>query len=126
VRAGAVQKADGGKLVPIKRYFVPDAVNDRVLIGLELGLTRLVETIAFNSVPANSNASRFQRFVEGPVSRAGDLDVARDVLQAMLANFSGNIDDYLSTLDRTQKRPTASSAGSVQAGVGLYYYEEER
>ncbi len=127
LRAGAVRAINGGRLIPIKRYFVPDSANERVIIGLELGLTRLVETIAFNSHPANNAIRRFQRFVEGPVARAGDLRMAREVLQAMLANFSGNVDDYLSSLSKTSKKKRVSRrpSSAKQAGVGLYYFEED-
>ena len=110
--------------MPVKRYFVPDSADDRVIIGLELGLTRLAETIAFNCDPSHRHSTRFQRFVEGPVARSADLKAAREALQAMLAKFSGNVDDFLSSLENSAI-PRKSAKKSVQAGVGLYYYEDE-
>lgn len=127
IRAGAIQVVEQDLLAPTKRYFVPDALNDRVIIGLELGLTRLVETIAFNSDPANSGTARFQRFVEGPIARVADLRLAREGIQAMLANFSGNIDDYLTSFDRSKNKARGKGRlpKTVQTGVGLYYFEED-
>lgn len=124
IRAGAIRATSAGKFIPIKRYFVPDSASDRVIIGLELGLTRLAETIAFNSNPTHAAATRFQRFVEGPISRPADLKIAREALQAMLAKFSGNVDDYLSSMDRSQG-PGRNKRKAIQAGIGLYYYEDE-
>ena len=50
-----------------------DSADEKIIVGLELGLRRLAETIAYNSDREKRGAIRFQRFVEGPQIRTDDL-----------------------------------------------------
>ena len=121
LRAGAVRRVDRSRLVPAKRYFVPDSADERVLVGLELGLRRLAETIAFNSGKNGKGMPRFQRFVEGPLIPERELPRIRHELQETLSKISLQVDDHLSKA--TGEKKQLRNRG-VRAGVGIYYYDE--
>jgi hypothetical protein len=124
VRGGAVQIIDRDYLVPIKRHFVPDSADERVLVGLELGLRRLAETIAFNSDGENGGAKRFQRFAEGPLVNLRQLQRIRQSVQAKLQDCSVSFDDFLTKVASQTRRASTKQKGSIRFGVGLYYYDE--
>jgi hypothetical protein len=123
VRAGALQRLDRTHLVPIKRYFVPDSADDRILVGLELGLRRLAETVAFNSDRKNQSAPKFQRFVEGRKVSKKHLHLIRAHLHELLIQTSLSYDDVLASLPRAGVR---SDSEGVRVGIGLYYFDEEK
>jgi hypothetical protein len=124
VRAGAIRVIDRNHVVPVKRHFIPDTADERVLVGLELGLRRLAETIAFNSNIKNEGPKRFQRFVEGPPVKASQLRQAREMVQSLLAGFSVQLDDYLSALSTGNRQAAGAKPKGHRLGVGLYYYDE--
>lgn len=126
IRAGAIRRVDRSRLIPIKRFFVPDSADERVIVGLELGLRRLAETIAFNSDKQRQSVPRFQRFVEGQPISAREVPAIRKHVQDMLAGFSLAIDDYLSSKTRAGKGQRPLKRDASRVGVGLYYFDDTR
>ncbi len=124
LRGGAIRTIRGRNLMATKRYFVPDSADEKVLVGLELGLRRLAETVEFNSNPENFGASRFQRFVEGPQIRTGSLMEARKAVQSMLTTFSVRIDDCMASFGEVQPKHSRRNTRACRLGVGLYYFDE--
>jgi len=120
VRSGAVRRVDRTNLVPVKRHFVPDSVDERILVGLELGLRRLAETVAFNSAHQQEEL-RFQRFVEGELVSSREAQVLKERLHAMLVDMSVTLDDVISN---RRRRKSPMPERSVCLGVGLYYFQE--
>jgi hypothetical protein len=125
IRSGAARMIGGAKILATKRHFVPDSVNEKVLVGLELGLRRLAETIEFNSNPDNAQGNRFQRFIEGPKIQPRDLAEVRKEVYRLLTKFSVALDDsmtaYGTSVSTNQKKKIAKT---VQPGVGLYYFDD--
>lgn len=124
VRAGAVRTTDRNRLIPVKRHFVPDSADERMIVGIELGLRRLVETLVFNSDPNRRGHIRFQRVVEGPLIRVVDLADVRHRLHEFLGNFSLTVDDYLSSFETDKKRSSVAKSTAFRAGVGFYYFDD--
>jgi hypothetical protein len=120
IRAGAIRRVDRTYLVPVKRHFIPDSVDERILVGLELGLRRLAETVAFNS--EQDHELRFQRFVEGGKVPVNELAALKARVHAMLVDASLRFDSVLSAELPSEDR--SSNVGTVRVGVGLYYFEE--
>lgn len=127
LRAGAIQMVGSKGLVPLKRHFIPDAAVEKVVVGLELGLRRLAETVAFNSDPNREDVRRFQRFVESPLVTPRDARHLRTRIQEELLRFSEELDDLMTAQSRTYRARKVrlqhdSSPGRL--GVGIYYHED--
>lgn len=123
LRVAAVRRVERTGLVPTRRFFVPDSADERVVVGLELGLRRLADTIEYNSAPVN-RSPKFQRFVEGPSISAQYLPQVRLELERMLAEFSTQADDYLARVSSQLARKRLSARRKpILAGIGLYYFD---
>lgn len=124
LRAGAVRSVSRGHLVPVRRHFIPDSAGERLLVGLELGLRRLTETIAFNSDQEKAGPMRFQRFIEGPAIDQAELETVRDGLLPLLHRFSLSIDDFLAATAPLRSRRRSRRQRPVTVGVGIYYFDD--
>jgi hypothetical protein len=125
IRGGAVREIGRNQLVAVKRHFVPDAADEKILVGLELGLRYLAETIEHNSNRERADAGRFQRFVEGPGIRPNDLPTVRKEIESLLDQFSLAIDDYMAPFGvTTSKLRRHARQKPVRVGVGLYYFDD--
>lgn len=93
------------------------------MVGLELGLRRLMETIAFNSDHEKVGQVRFQRFIEGPEIPITQLRSARGGLYPLLAKLSITIDEYLATCGGKRVGSRRKRAGVAKLGVGIYYFD---
>lgn len=123
LRAGAIRSVNRAFLLPVKRHFIPDSAGEKLLVGLELGLRRIAETIEFNSNTESRGPVRFQRFIEGPAIRKADLEAVREGLNPLLARFSLAIDDYLSTSTAALRHRRSAIRRTVNLGVGIYYFD---
>lgn len=122
VRAGALMLTVGKRLLPTSRAFVPQSATEKLLEGLQYGLSRLIETIAYNADPENQKESRFQRIVHIRDVSEPDVRILRESLAAILASFARQIDDYLVTFNK--QRATKKSRGpKYHLGIGLYYFD---
>lgn len=128
LRAGAIQLISGKKMVPLKRDFIPDAAGEKVMVGLELGLRRLVETVALNSDPSRQAARHFQRFVESPPIEVKYFEYLRPLIHERLLGLSEELDDLMSFQAKAlrKKKPSSMSVDALGCiGVGIYYHEEK-
>lgn len=129
VRAGAIQEISGGRLLPLKRHFIPDSASEKLLVGMELGIRRLIETVSYNSDSEKSGAARFQRFIEGPIVEKSRLPAIRVKIQQMLTDVSVSIDNQISAYryggKSTHQRKLASK-DTASYGIGIYYFEDSR
>ncbi|MCL4776173.1 MAG: hypothetical protein KJ054_01585 [Gammaproteobacteria bacterium] len=128
VRAGAIQMIGGKKVVPLKRHFIPDTAGEKIIVGLELGLRRLAETVAVNSNPGRPGERRFQRFVESSPIELKYFEQLRPLVHEKLLSVSEEIDDLLSLQTKALRRkdPSLVSTDALgRIGVGIYYHEEK-
>lgn len=125
VRAGAVRAVGKNGLMAIKRHYVPDGTDNKILVGLDFGLGRLAETIDFNSEKGYTYGARFQRFVQAPPVRLIDVPKVRKQVQLMLTEFSLRVDDLLASVQtRPEKRARRTEKRFVNMGVGFYYFDD--
>ncbi len=122
-RAGALRYTTGRKLVPTRREFVPDSVDEKLIEGLQYGLRRLAETVSYNAQPENRKTSRFQRIVHTDRIPMSEANVVRDSLEAILASFATKIDDYLTSFHAKHSARKIDKDFTMHVGVGLYYFD---
>jgi len=126
-RAGSIRVIGGDRVIAVKRHFIPDSATERLVIGLELGLRRLAETIALNSDYEPSGNGRFQRFIEGPPILKGSVGVIQASVKQVLTGLAVALDENLYKLVDDlpkQQRPTPKSRDLVRFGVGIYYFDD--
>lgn len=122
IRAGALVLTEGRKLLPASRAFVPQSATEKLFEGLQYGLSRLIETIAYNADPKNRKDSRFQRIVHISDVAEPDVRILRESLAAILASFAKQIDDYLVAFGK-QRTSKKLRGPKYHLGIGLYYFD---
>lgn len=120
LRVGAICQNDLGELQALRRHFVADAAQERLIEGIQFGLRPLALTLAKNTVIDGRENLRFQRVVDSysiPHDQRRKVELA---IKEKLEGFSEEIDDVLSEASRGATEKELGSA----VGVGLFYYDE--
>lgn len=120
VRVGAVTEAENGTLIASRRSFVPATAELRLIQGFQYGLRPLAITVAHNAATEDTAKLRFQRLVWNyclPQSQRGEVDA---LVSQRLKEFSQEIDDLLSEVDRS-----AGERDRSVIGVGVYLVEDD-
>jgi len=120
LRSGSLEERDG-LLRVVKREFVPESVDDRLVEGLISGMTRHAETVAHNSNPENLGAFRFERIAESVRVDPEKLSRFRKSSLKALIRYSEEYDDRLPEYDIDSD----DKDSGVTAGVGFYYFESK-
>lgn len=122
-RARAIANTAGGKLIALRREFVPASIDEKAIEGLQYGLRRLAETVCYNAEVENLKSSKFQRIVHTNRIRVSDVEIVRHSLAAVLASFATRIDDYLTSFHVKSSLSKADNELTCHVGVGLYYFD---
>lgn len=118
VRCGAVQEDPDGYLRAVRRYVVPEDVDDKLVASMVFSLRGLASTIAYNTDPARVTPPRFERIVQSdPFAPEKKADV-RQLLETRLAKFTEEVDDLFAKA--TEPDPTGE-----RVAIGVFYYEDE-
>jgi hypothetical protein len=121
-RVGAIDDVEGDKLSALKRAYLPDGANDRLIISLGEILAAAADTVAYNSDP---------NLIEGIDTRYFTISSVDGVPEALfpeikahargkLFELGTNFSDYLSVMKEKAK---PSEGENRQVGIGLFYYE---
>ena len=121
-RVNSIEELAENKLKVIKPFFVPQGLDDRLVIGLEDIISTANSTLAYNCDPARTGEPRFQRVasVDG-IDEEFHAEIAQNA-KDRLTKFGL---DFCSFLDGFERKSKARLNKSNQIGIGLYYYQVE-
>ena len=122
-RIGAIVEQENGDLEVVKRYFIPGDVDERLELGLNLGLEPLASTIAFNCDPERKGPARFQRMSDSAWIDRDDLLTLQDRLSKKLEGFLTSIDQDFSRIEANHENYEQSHLCRV--GVGVFFFTED-
>lgn len=122
-RSGAVGCSGKSKLCLLRREYIPDTTEEKVIEGLQFGLRRLVETIFFNSEPENRKSSKFQRIIHTNRISVADINIVQASLGAILAAFATKVDDFLTSFPSVTDINNTKQKNTCHVGVGVYYFD---
>ena len=122
-RIGAIVERENGELEVVKRYFIPGDIDERLELGLNLGLAPLASTIAFNCDPARKGPARFQRMSDSAWIDRDDLLALQDSLSKKLGGFLTDIDQHFAQVEGNRKN--AEQPNLCQVGVGVFFFTGE-
>lgn len=120
-RVGAITELEDGSLLPLRRHFVPQDVDDRLEMGLQFGLRCLAETVAHNSNSARKGGPWFERQVHTAEIDPDSLPNFREALVSKLEEFSEELDNAL--VNREKQSAPGTRDDEREIGVGIYYFE---
>lgn len=119
----AIAESDDGRLTPKRMSYIPENLDDKILVAIETGLYPLNSTIAHNSNPNNKFALRYQRFASADGINIDQFPEVREMLQKEVTEFMRNINMKLAKYEI----PGATSEATPysQIGLGAYFFETE-
>ena len=119
IRCGAVALDRSQRFVAKRRHVVPEALDDRTVTSIVLGLRALASTVAFNSGDPPKDLSRIERFVESNPLNGDKVAEVRARLHKRITDFTEEVDDFFATVEQSPDR------ASKRVGVGIFYYEDD-
>ena len=122
-RIGAVGEHEDGSLEALNRFFIPVDEDQRLEIGLRMGIGSLASTIAFNANPDRTGQIRFQRVTD---SSWIDPDGVRDIQETLtdqLKEFMTSIDSQMSGLEMDHGK--GDKTGKKRIGIGMYFFVDD-
>ena len=122
-RIGALVERETGELEAVKRYFIPGDIDERLELGLNLGIAPLASTIAFNCDPGRKGPARFQRISDSAWIDKDDLLGLQDSLSKKLGGFITEVDQQLADTEVDQEN--AEMSNLCRVGVGVFFYTGE-
>lgn len=118
VRCGAVREDSFGNVEAVRRYVVPEDVDDKLIASMVFGLRGLASTIAFNSDPMRSGSPRFERIVQSDPIAPDRKEEIRASLEQRLERFTEEVDDLFAS-------STVSVSSGERVAIGVFYYEDQ-
>lgn len=117
--ASAIDELPDGRLVPLRRYFIPGDVGEDLVVGLTHILAPVLEGLAHNTEPAKGDPF-VQRLAYSDRLVPEAIPLFRKVAGARAAEFLQTMDDWLSSNEETSAR---LSLQGTTVGIGIFYYE---
>ncbi len=120
--ASAIDELPDGRLVPLRRYFVPGDVGEELLVGLTHILAPVLEGLAHNTGPEKGDPF-IQRLAYSDRLTPEAIPLFRRVAGARAAEFLQTMDDWLGSNEQVSGR---SGVQSDTVGIGIFYYEGDQ
>jgi Family of unknown function (DUF6502) len=118
IRCGSVEEDASGRLHALRRAVIPTGLEDKVVLGLTLGLRGLASTIAFNTTGKHLGAAgRIQRCCVSDTISEQSISAMHPLLRGHLETFADKMTDVLA-------QPKRAPRGR-RIGVGIFYYEDD-
>lgn len=117
--ARSIIENEYGRLVPIKRYFVPADAGEELVVGFTHIVSPVLEGLARNT-DRESKQPFIQRLAYSDRLPTTAIPHFREVARSRASEFVQVIDDWLSS---NESKPEATGEGGFRVALGVFYYE---
>lgn len=119
--AGGMVELANGKFRVQKRFFVPSALDEDLIVGFSFIVAPLLETLSHNL--DNPSAAFIQRVAYSDHLPQGALAEFRNVSHVQAEGLMNSIDEWISS-----REDPRSASGDLprRAGVGVFYFEGDK
>jgi hypothetical protein len=119
-RVGAISEVSESTIRVIKRYYVPNDVDEKAVVVLSHMLHPLTEGLAHNSDARRTAGGFIQRFAFSDNMDPDALPLFRKLARSRSEEFLESIDDWIGA----HEDPSHQAAkDEKRVGVGVFYYE---
>ena len=117
--AGGIVELPNGKLRVLKRYFVPSALDEDLIVGFSFIVAPLLESLSHNVEDPTS--AYIQRVAYSDHLRKDAVTEFRSVSHVRAEALMNSIDEWISA---HEELAGSSASHSKRVGVGVYYFED--
>lgn len=121
IRYGAVSCDEAGLIRALRREVVPDSFDMKLISAVSFSLTRLAETVAFNSDSTRKGPGRIERLVQSDDISQEAREELRPIVRRRTEEFSREIDDLFA---QYAQHTNTNVIEKNRIGIGLYYFED--
>jgi hypothetical protein len=118
IAAGAIVELPNGKYRVCRRFFVPAALGEDLIVGFAFIVAPLLETLAHNA--ENPSEALVQRVAYSDFLPDDDLAEFREVSHARASNLMYSIDEWLT---KHEDRANGIGEAGRRVGVGVFCFE---
>lgn len=115
----SVEEGEDGRLRAVRRYFVPGAVSEDLVLNLAQLVVPVIEGLVSNTTETNSEVRFLQRVSYTDRLKDSSLPIVRKLARERCSQFVEQIDDWLTSHEVRDGQP--DSARRVE--VGVFYFE---
>jgi hypothetical protein len=118
IAAGAIVELPNGRLRVLKRFFVPAALDEDLVIGFAFVVAPVLETLSHNI--SNPESALIQRTAYSDHLSEEALSNFRKIGHEQAEGLITSIDEWLSL---NESKDASAEDSSKRAGVGVFYFE---
>lgn len=118
--AEAVRQRPDGRLEPLKRSYIPQSMDEQLVLLWGKRMTDLARTYAHNLTSSPSAAARFERAAVNDRIQAAALPEFRQFLEREGQAFLERVDAWLTEHQATNDGPDVARV-AIRLGAGLYH-----
>lgn len=122
-RVGAIEQTADGRILAVKREFIPVEVDSEFVESIAHSLHDLASTIAHNALHPGSEEGRIERYVFSRRLKKTSVPRFRRFAREHVPNFLEFIDDWMAAHEINYEDSKRQSQQRV--GIGVYYFEED-
>jgi hypothetical protein len=116
--AGGIEELANGKLRALKRFFIPSALDEDLIVGFAWIVAPLLESLKHN---LNHPDDKFiQRIAYSDYLPKSEVAAFREVSHARSAELIQIIDEWIS---RQEVEPRSALLAGRRVGVGVFYFD---
>jgi hypothetical protein len=119
--AGGMVELPNGKFRVQKRFFVPSALDEDLIVGFSFIVAPLLETLSHNL--DDPSAAFIQRVAYSDHLPQGALEEFRNVSHMQAEGLMNSIDEWISAREGTS---IVSGDPPKRVGVGVFYFEGDK
>jgi hypothetical protein len=125
LQSGAIAEDEAGTLRVLKKFYIPDDVDEKALSTLSLILFPIVSGLDHNLRKDRAPQGFIQRFAYSEVLDSEALVEFRSWARSKAAEFVEQVDVWLAAHEHRTRTPSKNQSApfEVQAGLGVFYYE---
>jgi len=120
LRVHAIEELENGTIGALKRFFVPDELDERLVLGLDSIIHSNAATLDYNCNPENQEDLRIQQLYFSRKIGPNFFDEIKRNARTKLYECGQEFDDYIT---RLENESGLTSETETEVGIGLYYYE---
>jgi hypothetical protein len=121
IAAGAIVELPNGRLRVLKRFFVPAALDEDLVVGFAFVVAPVLETLSHNI--SNPSTALIQRAAYSDHLSDEALSEFKKISHEQAEGLITSIDKWLSL---NESKDTTAEDSSKRAGVGVFYFENRR
>jgi hypothetical protein len=123
LQAGAIAEIEPGIFRALKKFYIPEALDERTLATMSLILFPVISGMAHNLRTDRPPQGFLQRFAYSDTLSEPALTAFRTWARSRAASFLEEANEWIGANEQRVPPASGKPLPDAQAGLGVFYYE---